>query len=121
MCLWNCKSLRDNDDIVVLPADKGNVTVVMNKVDYTTKALTSLSSQPFEKVERCPKKRVEDKINKYLWRLFQQGRITKPLYNQLHASTCSLPRFYGLAKIQKPGVPLKPVISAVASALYAVS
>ena len=28
------KTLKENDSILVLPADKGNATVVMNKVDY---------------------------------------------------------------------------------------
>lgn len=70
---------------------------------------------------KCPAKKVEETLNKFLWRLCQERRITKPLYNQLHASDCPLPRFYGLAKIHKPEIPLRPVISAVGSALYAAS
>ena len=115
----NC--LMKDDDIVILPADKGNATVVMDKADYTAKALTLLEDQPFQSVKRDPKKKIEDRLNKYLWKLFQQGRMLKPLYNQLHASACPLPRFYGLAKTHKPDVPLRPVISAVGSALYGVS
>ena len=115
------KCLVKDDDIVILPADKGNATVVMDKADYTAKALTLLENQPFQSVNRDPKKKIEDRLNKYLWKLFQQGRMLKPLYNQLHASACPLPRFYSLAKTHKPGVPLRPVISAVGSALYGVS
>ena len=43
------------------------------------------------------------------------------LYNQLQASECPLHRFYGLAKVHKQDVPLRPVISAVGSAPYATS
>ena len=113
--------LRDDDDIVVLPADKGNATVVMDKADYNEKALSLLENHPFEVMKSCPKRKVEERINRFLWGLYQRRRMTKPLYDRLHASSCSLPRFYGLAKIHKAGVPLRPVISAVGSALYGVS
>ena len=70
-----------------MPADKGNATVVMNKVDYTHNALAMLLERsPFERVKKCPSRKVECAINTYLWSLLQQRRITKPLYNQLHAS-----------------------------------
>ena len=116
------RELKDDYSIVIMPADKGNAAVVMSKVDYTNKALAILERSPFERVKKCPSRKVESATNTYLWSLFQQRRITKLLYNQLHASKSPLPRFYGLAKIHKPEIPLRPVISAVAgSALYAVS
>ena len=31
------KSLPDDDSIIILPADKGNVTVVMDRVEYSNK------------------------------------------------------------------------------------
>ncbi|XP_011873071.1 PREDICTED: uncharacterized protein LOC105564909, partial [Vollenhovia emeryi] len=37
------RSLRQNDDILILPADKGNATVVMDKRDYHNKVNTLLS------------------------------------------------------------------------------
>ena len=115
------EKIKKKKDVIVVPADKGNATVVMNAKDYKTKALDLIGKRPFEEVSRCPKQKVEDRINGFLWDLFQQKVIKKTLYNQLHASACPLPRFYGLAKIHKDGVPLRPVISAVGSALYAVS
>ena len=115
------KLLKSSEDVVVLPADKGNATVVMNREDYVRKVMDVVQHPPFERVDRCPKRRVEDRLNKFLWSLFQRGSITKPFYNSLHASACPLPRFYGLAKIHKKDVPVRPVISAVGTALYAAS
>ena len=80
------RELKDDYSIVIMPADKGNAAVVMSKVDYTNKALAILEHSPFERVKKCPSRKVESAINTYLWSLFQQRRITKPLYNQLHAS-----------------------------------
>ena len=115
------RGLRGKEDVVIVPADKGNATVLMDRDEYVRKALTIIEHKPFEVVRRCPARQIETTLNKFLWRLFQERRITKPLYDRLHASECPLPRFYGMAKIHKPEVPLRPVISAVGSALYAAS
>ena len=37
------RELRNNYSIMILPADKGRATVVMNKIDYDTKVKTMLA------------------------------------------------------------------------------
>ena len=66
------RSLREKEDIVIIPADKGNATVVMDSTDYTSKALAIVQNHPFERVKRCPARKIEDTVNKFLWNLFQQ-------------------------------------------------
>ena len=41
------KSLREDENIVVAQADKGNVTVVLNKLDYEKKVSDILQAAPF--------------------------------------------------------------------------
>ena len=38
------KNLRNNENIVILKADKGGATVVMNKIDYNTKMMEHLTT-----------------------------------------------------------------------------
>ena len=102
-------------------ADKGNATVIMDREDYTKKARDIIEYHPFERVKRDPTRKLEREVNKCLWDLHQKGHILRPLYNKLHASCCSLPRFYGRVKVHKPGMPLRPVISTTESAVYALS
>ena len=80
-----------------------------------------LDHPPFQKVKKDPTKLVAGKLNKYLWKLHQEGTIDRDLYNTLRSSSCALPRFYGRVKIHKPSKPVRPVISAVGTALYPVS
>ena len=49
------KRLKNNKDIVILPADKGRVTVVMDKTDYHDKmdALVN-DKQTYEELKRDP-------------------------------------------------------------------
>ena len=49
------KSLRQKDHLVILPADKGQATVVMNKDMYDSKMISMLSnSNTYEKLTRDP-------------------------------------------------------------------
>jgi hypothetical protein len=37
------KDLQDDDIIIILPADKGRLTVIMNKSDYTDRVINHLT------------------------------------------------------------------------------
>ena len=83
---------------MVVAADKGNASVLMDREEYITKALVIIEHKSFDAVKRCPKNTIEKKLNKFLLCLFQE----RPL-----------PRFYGLGKIHKQDALLHPAISAI--------
>ena len=49
-------------DVVVLPADKGNATVLMNKDDYHAKIATLLKSGNYSVLKKDPTKTQENKV-----------------------------------------------------------
>ena len=51
------KDLKNDDSIVILPADKGKKTVVMNRKDYTEKIMTR------EPIARSPTKEKKQQLN----------------------------------------------------------
>ena len=58
----------------------------------------------------------EERINKALHDMKEQGKLTENLYGKLRAVGSQPPRFYGLAKVHKAGVPMRPVLSMPCSA-----
>jgi hypothetical protein len=56
------KSLRLNQDIRILPADKGNCTVVLDESKYNDKINTLLESGVYEPVHKDPTAKVERKV-----------------------------------------------------------
>ncbi len=49
------EDLKKYHNIMVQPADKGRVTVIMNTTDYKTKCLDLLSdSKPYKKLKKDP-------------------------------------------------------------------
>ena len=90
------RDLRRDKDITILPADKGNATVVMDRSDYTTKMADLLEDPAYKKLKRNPTTGVENRISSALQELEQKGHLSKkqrlslpPLSPQPHKSTAS--------------------------------
>ena len=120
------RDLRSNKDLVVVRPDKGKATVLLTKQDYKAKMMTVLEDQskfirlgPCERFDRTIK--IEQELQAYLKRLVK----TKEISQEQCAAVCPVgsarPRLYGLPKIHKPGVPLRPILSMSASPQYAIS
>ena len=74
------KSLKEMEDVVVLPADKGNTTVLMNKKDYCMKIEGMLASDTYDTLKKDPIKTQERKICALLKSLEKRRRnINNPL------------------------------------------
>ena len=117
------RELQKNTQITILPADKGNLTVILDTDEYERKAQDLLGNHPFRKVSRNPTRRNEKRVNDGLKRLVDKGAVDKETYDKLCVPGCGSqpPRFYGLVKVHKPDRPLRPVVSAVGSATYKLS
>ena len=60
-------------------------------------------------------------LPKMLLDLKKAGKISDSTYKMLYSSDGLCPRLYGLSKIHKPGIPLRPIVSFVNSPTYAIS
>ena len=69
------KSLQDQS-IVILPADKGNATIVLDRTDYMDKMESLLEDNAYKKVKRNPTSRIEARISTALKELENKGYIT---------------------------------------------
>lgn len=109
------KNLRDNKDILVLPADKGNATVIMNTADYKSKITTMLDdTDTYKKVNYNPTNRLTRKTNIVI----NNYKQSLPQSRQLVSRCIQPPQFYGLPKIHKVNIPLRPVVSQINSVTY---
>ena len=74
------KELKNNEKIVILKADKGNATVVMNTEDYEEKVNSLLSDEcTYEKLPTRPNpvNQITSRINQYVWNLYRNEKINK--------------------------------------------
>ena len=61
---------------------------------------------------------MEKKLNDMLRELWVAGEMNKTGYDRLRATYSATPQLYGLPKIHKPEVPLRPIVSSIGSPTY---
>ena len=116
------KETRSWKDKVIQLADKGNAMVVMEKRDYDRKIRELLKdTSTYRKLQKDPTPTQESKISRKLISLHNGKEIMAKLYNRLRSSGSQLPRIYGLPKIHKESVPLRPIVSCIGSPSYQLS
>ena len=123
--LATVRTLQQDPTITVVPADKGKAVVVMDTAEYHEKARTLLSDEDtYTKVtdkRRNPTSRVEKELNNLLSEIKSRPsthdqnvkQIDPKMYYRLHRTDVTPASFYGLPKIHKAGVPLRPITSCI--------
>ena len=95
---------------------------MMDKGKYDEKMASLLDDQKtYEKLDKDPTPTLERKMNAMLLRMKKAGSISDRLYDRLRCSAGRLPLLYGLPKVHKPEVPLRPIVSFVHSPTYQLS
>ncbi len=115
------KSLRADEDIVILPADKGNAVVLLNKTDYSRMMENDILSDQskFIPIASDPTRVYESDFQVFLLEsVKKKGLIEDRMYWYLRPSDARTPRLYGLVKIHKDPLKLRPIVSAIRSFNY---
>nr|VZI01861.1 unnamed protein product [Spirometra erinaceieuropaei] len=113
------KELGADKDLVIVPADKGRSTVVLDRTDYNQKAKSLLEDrQSYVPCESNPMKTLTREINATLLAMENSGAISPIDRRMARAQETALARFYGLPKVHKEGAPLWPILSLKGTPTY---
>ena len=104
-------------DLLAVPFDKGIGICLMKCQSYEKKLMDILKLKQFKKMEKtrknakefCIKK--EERINSVLEDLNERDKIDKQLLKSIKSVGGQLPRLYGLAKVHKQNISVRPVLS----------
>ncbi len=100
------KQVNSDETIIILPADKGRATGLLDQTVYTEKANHLLqdtttylpsNADAAKKMNRRTKSKLESLRN--------SGAISKKEFDWIKPSDSTLARFYGLPKIHKQALP----------------
>ncbi|BHF66264.1 hypothetical protein SprV_0200928000 [Sparganum proliferum] len=113
------RELKADKDLVIVPADKGCATVVLDKTDYLQKAKGLLEDRQFYvPCATNPAKALTREINATFLALENSGAITPTDRRMAKPQDTALARFYGLPKVHKDGAPLRPIVSLKGTPTY---
>ncbi|XP_068739082.1 uncharacterized protein [Montipora capricornis] len=111
--------LKKDDSIMILPADKGRVIVVLNKEEYHTKCQAILSdTNTYKKLKADPTSRYKKEFATALRDLKDRKVIDYALHSKLYTTCDQTTRFCGLPKIYKVNCPLRPIVSSIGTISY---
>ena len=111
-------SLKKDDSIVILPADNGNSTVVMDRSEYSKNIHDLQEDGTYRPLKKDPTMKLERTINERLKTLEKKGEVDDRLHKRIMPQYSYHPQLYGLPKIHKPEDPLRPIVSSIGSATY---
>ena len=112
------KSLKEDKSIMILPADKGRTSVVLDADTYRAKMSALIDSGPYQLLNKDPTDRLTQKLSEKLLTLKRNGHISEAVYNKIRPRHKQPPRVYGLPKIHKANTPLRPIVSCVNTFAY---
>ena len=113
------RDLKNDKSITILPADKGRCAVVMNTEEYVSRCEDLLHDKStYVTLSRDPTQKYKKGIADQLSDLKETGVLSNSLYRRLYPTTDTAPRFYGLPKIHKANLPLRPIVSSIGSITY---
>ncbi|RVE46596.1 hypothetical protein evm_008729 [Chilo suppressalis] len=112
------QDLRKNNNIIILKADKGNATVIMDITEYESKIHGLLTdSNTYIKVNYNPTART-DRGTRSLIKECAYALDDDTVKYLLRPRNVQPPKLYGLPKIHKLNVPLRPIVSQIDSPTY---
>ena len=113
------KQLKADKNRMVLPADKGIALVVIDTVEYIKKAKEVLEdTNTYKAIQADPTSKLKNKLISILRRVKNATGLQDNIYRKMYPTGASPPRFYGLPKIHKNNIPLRPIVSSIGSVTY---
>ena len=106
-------------DVKILPADKGNATVILSKQQYEDKIQEHLSLPAYKKLDEDPTDSIKRKLDTILKKLLKEKKVSKTFYDSSRVLHPRPPHIYGLPKIHKEGIPIRPIVAFYNSPLSA--
>nr|VZI22288.1 unnamed protein product [Spirometra erinaceieuropaei] len=114
--------LKTDKDLVIVPADKGRSTVVLDRTDYLQKAKGLLDDRQFYvPCATNPLKALTREINVPLLTLENADVMTPTVRRMARSHDTALVPFYDLPKVHKDGAPLRPIVSLKSTPTYGIT
>ena len=111
--------LKKHKDILVTKADKGSISVILDKSVYIQSTCELLSDvNTYEKQDTDPIHKVLKSLNDICKDLLNNNCIDRSIFYFIRKTYGNLSRMYTLPKIHKPTLSFRPIISTVDSPTY---
>ena len=92
--------------------------IYIYKEDYIKKAEELLNEPTYRTISSDPTTKYKNKLINLLKTIKTDGGMNEALYRRLYPTGAGSPKFCGLLKIHKEGIPLRPIVSSIGTVSY---
>ena len=112
------QALKRDKSMKVLTANKGVAMIVLDRQDYINKTNNLLTQPAHRPITRDPTNKLKAKLITILRKSKKEMGLDNNTYKYMNHMGCTVPKSYGLPKIHKPDIPLRPIVSSRESVTY---
>jgi hypothetical protein len=106
-------------NVVAIKADKGNSTVIMDHQTYIDKCLIFITENNVQLLKKDPTVRFQSECKTVVSEI--KTVLTPREKWEVIEMNPTPPRFYGMPKVHKPSIPIRPVVSGIGSPVYSLA
>ena len=113
-----CTLPKINHLSIILPADKGRATVIMNTAEHRTKMPDMVGDTNMKtKLSKGPAHKYKNRLINILRKWMRNGSMSDKLYWKLYPDSEEKTTLYGTPKIHKTNTHLRPFVSSCGSSV----
>ena len=111
------EELKKDKNRMVLTADKGVSIVMIDKEEYIRKAEELLRQPTYKPIPTDPTNKYKNKPISLLKNIKTEGGIDEVTNRRIYPKGSGPPKFYGLLKVHKTEMPLRPMVSSIGAVI----
>ena len=104
---------------MVLTADKGVSMVLVEGEEYIHKSEELLQQPNYKILQSDSTTKYKNKLISLLKSIKAEGGMDENTYRRLYPKGAGPPKYHGLPKVHKPGMPFRQIISSIGSVTHA--
>ena len=113
--------LKNDNNRMILTDDKGVSIVVMDRDEYIKKAEELFCQPTYKSIPTDLTTKYKNKLIALLKTIMAESGINEAVYRRLYPIGAGSPKFYGLPKVNKDGMPLRLIVSSIGAVTYETS
>ena len=99
------KELKVDSDTIILPANKGNATVLLDKEEYDHRERELLDDTSYQPIKKNPTLKIERKVTEVLRSLERNGKLPNDLRKRVQNQQSSTPSYMDSQRSIRPVAP----------------
>lgn len=109
--------MKNNQEILIIKADKGKKLVVMDTEEYNNKMQNLIGGEDYTIISKSPSDKIDKELRSIVGKISPKIKKEEKLFEKIITHYNREPTIFANPKVHKEGVPLRPIVSGFGTVL----